>query len=78
MTERSERRPRTKVHYGRLIAAVGIVAIILIFVIQNTASTAFTFLFWGFDTPLWSMLVMVLAIGVAVGWALTASRGRRR
>jgi uncharacterized integral membrane protein len=78
MTERSERRPRTHVQYGRLIAVAAVVVLVLIFVFQNTESAEFTFLFWSFSLSLWLMLVLVLAIGIAAGWTLSVSRRRRR
>ena len=49
--------------------------IALLFVVQNTDSVPFSFLWFEFDWPLWVMLLVFTAIGAVV--ALGVARRRR-
>jgi len=64
--------------YGKLIAAGVIGVLILIFIVQNTASVAFNFLFFDFTWPVWLMLVITLALGFLGGLLLGAFLRRRK
>jgi uncharacterized integral membrane protein len=69
------------VSYGALakIIVIAVVALaILIFVLQNTASVEWTFLFWSFSVNQWIMLVVSLVVGFLVGMAVSAVLRRRR
>ena len=48
-----------------------------LFVVQNTDSTQFNFLWFEFEWPLWVMLVVFMAVGALVFW-LAARRRRKR
>lgn len=52
-----------------LVALVG-----LLFVVQNTKSVTFSFLWFDFRWPLWIMLVVFMGIGAGVSYGV----GRRR
>ena len=54
---------------------LAIVTIIgLLFVLQNTRSATFNFLWFEFRWPLWIMLVVFMCIGAAISYGI----GRRR
>jgi uncharacterized integral membrane protein len=78
MDEVPQRRPRTRVNYGKLIVLVVVAALVALLIVQNTRSVTFSFVTLEFSAPLWLMLGIVLAIGVLAGWLLVASRRRRR
>ncbi len=56
-----------------LITIVG-----LLFVFQNTESIEFNFLWFGFRTPLWIMLLVSMAIGAAVSYGVARRRRWRK
>jgi len=57
----------------RIIAGVvGIIA--LLFILQNTATSHFNFLFFDFKAPLWLWLLGVFGAGFASGWLLKRHR----
>jgi uncharacterized integral membrane protein len=55
-------------------AVIALVA--LLFIVQNTESVSFNFLWFEFRWPLWIMLLVFMAVGVVVFWG--AARRRRR
>ena len=76
-------RGRAGLSYGALakIVVVAVVALaILIFILQNTVSVEWSFLFWSFSINQWIMLVVALAVGFLVGMVVSAvlRRSRRR
>lgn len=50
----------------------------LLFVLQNTDTAKFDFLWFTFEWPLWIMLVVFAAVGAVVFWALARRRRARR
>lgn len=61
------------------IVVIALVALlILVFILQNTASVEWTFLFWSFSINQWIMLVVSLVIGFLAGMAVSAMLRRRR
>jgi uncharacterized integral membrane protein len=52
---------------GGAIASVSGIAILVIFMIQNTDDVKLDFLFWSFTWPLW-LLSFVLALVGALAW----------
>lgn len=50
----------------------------LLFVLQNTNSSTFNFLWFEFEWPLWVMLVVFAAVGAVVFWFLARRRRKRR
>ena len=50
----------------------------LLFVFQNTADTQFSFLWFEFTTPLWTMLLLSMALGGVILWGAARRRRRRQ
>jgi uncharacterized integral membrane protein len=50
---------------------VGLIAVVLIFVVQNTEVVEFRFLVWRFPVSRALMLFATLAVGIIAGWLLT-------
>lgn len=57
-------------------AVIGIVA--LLFIVQNTQSVQFNFLWFEFRWPLWVMLVVFMLAGVVVFYGLARRRRARK
>lgn len=56
-------------------AIIGLVA--LLFVLQNTSSTKFEFLWFDFSMPLWVMLVIFAGVGAIVLYGVQRRRRKR-
>jgi uncharacterized integral membrane protein len=54
----------------KAIVAIVLGVLALIFVIQNTDSHRVNMLFWDARLPTWLWLLVILLIGVAIGWLL--------
>ena len=66
----------TTIYQVRRFGPPALIALIaLLFVVQNTDSVPFSFLWFEFDWPLWIMLLVFTAIGAVV--ALGVARHRR-
>jgi uncharacterized integral membrane protein len=63
---------------GGAIASLGGVGVLLIFIIQNTDSVRFQFLFWTFTWPLWWYTIMTALFGALVWFGLGVMRRHRR
>ena len=61
----------------RLIAAGVAAVLVLIFVIQNHGRVRMHYLGADFSSPLWLMLLIVVAVGVLIGFLLSWRRHRR-
>jgi uncharacterized integral membrane protein len=69
----------SKGHNGGLIGGGVLLALLLIFIFQNTADTAFKFLFWSFTLPLWLVLLITALVAFVIGQlALMWRRHKRR
>jgi uncharacterized integral membrane protein len=62
---------------GLIVAGIA-AAILAIFIASNTQDTEVKF--WWLDTslPLWSVIVISVALGVVIGWSFGAWRRRRK
>lgn len=57
----------------------GLIALIaLLFVVQNTSSTQFTFLWFEFNAPLWLILIVFAVVGALVFWFVARRRRKRK
>lgn len=63
---------------GGAITSIGGVAVLLIFIIQNTESVRFKFLAWSFTWPLWLYTILVAVFGALVWFGLGVMRRHRR
>ncbi len=54
----------------KLLAALTLVALTVIFLYQNAATVEIRFLFWGAAMSLSLMIFLVLAVGILTGWLL--------
>lgn len=63
---------------GGAIASLVGVAVLLVFVVQNTESIRFNFLFLEFTWPLWLYTIVVALFGALVWFGLGVMRRRRR
>jgi uncharacterized integral membrane protein len=70
----SDQKPPRQVH-PRLIGALVLVVIILIFIFENTRKTKIRFLVPEVTAPLWVALIAASAVGAAAG-VLVARRRR--
>jgi uncharacterized integral membrane protein len=62
---------------GAITSLVG-VALLVIFMIQNTARVTLFFLFWNFTWPLWLFTLVTALVGALVWFGLGVMRRRRR
>jgi uncharacterized integral membrane protein len=61
------------------LAVAGVIGLILlIFILQNTESVEWSFLFWGFSLNKWVMLVGALLVGFLGGMLVSTLLWRRR
>ena len=61
----------------RNILFIGLIALVLIFVVQNTQVVEFRFLVWTISASRALMLFGALAIGIVAGWLLTLPKGNK-
>lgn len=64
--------------YVKLIFSVVLVALVLIFAMENTQTVEIRFLAWAVSMPRALMIVVVLGIGLVAGWLLRSFSGRRK
>jgi len=62
----------------RNVLFIGLIAVVMIFVIQNTQVVEFQFLVWTFSVSRALMLFGTLAMGFVAGWLATFPRRRRQ
>jgi uncharacterized integral membrane protein len=62
----------------RLYLSCVLLTLVLTFVVQNTETVTFNFLFWSFGLPRALLLLVVFLVGISTGLLLVASRGGRR
>jgi uncharacterized integral membrane protein len=63
---------------GGAIAALGGIAVLVIFVVQNTEDVRFHFLFLDFTWPLWLYTIVTALFGALVWFGLGVVRRHRR
>jgi uncharacterized integral membrane protein len=78
MSQQTEVKPGGRGLGGGAIASLSGVAVLLIFVIQNTQDVRFHFLFLDFTWPLWLYTIVVALFGALVWLGLGVMRRHRR
>jgi uncharacterized integral membrane protein len=63
---------------GGAVASLAGIAVLLIFVLQNTQDVKFDFLFLSFTWPLWLYTIVVAFFGAVVWFGLGVMRRHRR
>jgi len=63
---------------GGAIASLSGVAVLVIFMIQNTEDATVDFLFWNFTWPLWLLILVAALIGALVWFGLGVLRRHSR
>ena len=77
-TDRPARAERRLSVSPKLVAAVAVAVLAIVFVFQNTAEGQVNLLFWSIRMPAWIWLLAVFLSGVAVGSAFPWLRRRAR
>jgi uncharacterized integral membrane protein len=62
----------------RNVSFIVLIAVVLIFVIQNTQVVEFRFLVWAFYVSRALMLFGTLAVGIIAGWLLAFPKKRKQ
>ena len=63
---------------GGAIASLGGIAVLVVFIVQNTQDVRFHFLFLDFTWPLWLYTIVVALFGALVWFGLGVMRRHRR
>ena len=63
---------------GGAIASLGGIAVLAVFIVQNTQDVRFHFLFLDFTWPLWLYTIVVALFGALVWFGLGVMRRHRR
>lgn len=63
---------------GGAIASLGGIAVLVLFIVQNTEDVRFHFLFLDFTWPLWIYTIVVALFGALVWFGLGVMRRHRR
>ena len=72
-----ESKERRRLSGGAIASLVGL-AVLLIFIFQNTETIRFTFLFVHFSWPLWLYTIVAAVFGALVWFGLGVMRRHRR
>lgn len=71
-------QPSATDHARRFGPPALIALVALLFVVQNTESVSFNFLWFEFRWPLWIMLVVFMVVGAVVSYGIARRRRARR
>ena len=52
--------------------------LVLVFIIQNLDAVSYDFLFWSLTAPRYLVLLVILMVGMVIGWSSAVFRRRRR
>jgi uncharacterized integral membrane protein len=63
---------------GGAIASIGGLAVLVIFMLQNTDDVTVEFLFWDFSWPVWLLTLVAALVGALVWLGLGVLRRHRR
>lgn len=64
---------------ARLITALVLTALVLVFVFTNQSTVQVQILVWSVDSPLWALILVMLAVGIVIGslfrWLTSRKKG---
>jgi uncharacterized integral membrane protein len=63
---------------GKLILGITLLILVVVFTLQNTSTVEIRFLAWQFTLSRALLLFLVLAIGIIIGWAVSAVSEREK
>ncbi|MFN8027189.1 MAG: LapA family protein [Acidimicrobiia bacterium] len=63
---------------GGAVATIAGVALLVIFVAQNTQDVKFDFLFWSVTIPIWLLSILMAGVGALIFFGLGVLRRHRR
>jgi len=78
MSQQDATRPDSRRLGGGAIASLSGLAVLVIFIVQNTEDVRFKFLAWSFTWPLWLYTIVVALFGALVWFGLGVMRRHRR
>jgi uncharacterized integral membrane protein len=64
----ADNAPKQGTSTPKIVAIVVLAVALLAFIVQNTASVALDWLFFGFSAPLWLMITLIGAVGFVIGY----------
>ncbi len=62
----------------KLIIGAALAGLVLVFTIQNVTVMNLRFLFWTLSIPGALLMLLILSVGVILGWLLNSAFGRRQ
>ncbi len=81
MTEKATKTRKDRPLLGRIIVVGAVTVALALFVVQNTADTGLSWLFFDATGPLWIVIVVAAVAGAVLsemlGWMVRRSRRRR-
>lgn len=77
MTNGADEGQAARLSGGAIASIIG-VALLVIFMIQNTADVTLHFLVWNFTWPLWLLTLVTAAFGALIWFGLGVLRRHRR
>jgi uncharacterized integral membrane protein len=78
MEQRPVNQEERKAIKAGTIATIGGGALLIIFMLQNTEKVRVDFLFWGFNWPIWLVILLSAVFGALVWLGLGVLRRHRR
>lgn len=63
---------------SKIVISLILLALVLIFIVQNTTVVKLQFLWWSMEMSRSLLIFFVLAIGIAMGWLLASHFMHRR
>ena len=63
---------------AKLIIALSLLVLVLLFAVQNAIPTDVRLLFWQLTFPLYLLILFILIMGIIIGWFLRVALGTHR
>ncbi|GAA1050886.1 LapA family protein [Arthrobacter russicus] len=62
----------------RLITAVGLAILAVIFIVTNQGTVRVQILVWAVNSPLWALILVLLVVGIAIGSLFPWLKSRKK